>query len=69
MLSTKIEIRLAKAEAINWTSLEYGKNTLPPIINRPIGEMTIYLVYPFCDSVRIQLQGMGLESDAGSVRL
>ncbi|RZC31282.1 protein SGT1 homolog A-like [Glycine soja] len=36
VLSTKIEIRLAKAEAINWTSLEYGKNTLPPIINRPI---------------------------------
>ncbi|XP_050230582.1 protein SGT1 homolog B-like [Mercurialis annua] len=26
VLSTKIEIRLAKAEAINWTSLEYNKD-------------------------------------------
>lgn len=29
VLSTKIEIRLAKAEAINWTSLEYSKD-MPP---------------------------------------
>ncbi|KAG4972905.1 hypothetical protein JHK87_029726 [Glycine soja] len=36
VLSTKIEIHLAKAEAINWASLEYGKDMLPPIINRPI---------------------------------
>ncbi|KAL9328732.1 hypothetical protein ACSQ67_003735 [Phaseolus vulgaris] len=36
VLSTKIEIRLAKAEAINWTSLEYSKDALPPKINMPI---------------------------------
>ncbi|XP_014519304.1 protein SGT1 homolog A [Vigna radiata var. radiata] len=36
VLSTKIEIRLAKAEAINWTSLEYSKDTLPTKINMPI---------------------------------
>lgn len=29
VLSTKIEIRLAKAEAINWTSFEYNKDALP----------------------------------------
>ncbi|RDY09747.1 Protein SGT1-like B, partial [Mucuna pruriens] len=36
VLSTKIEIRLAKAEAITWTSLEYSKDTLPPKIIKPI---------------------------------
>ncbi|XP_027360017.1 protein SGT1 homolog A-like isoform X1 [Abrus precatorius] len=36
VLSTKIEIRLTKAEAINWTSLEYSKDTLPQKINMPI---------------------------------
>ncbi|KAH9309770.1 hypothetical protein KI387_037681 [Taxus chinensis] len=30
ILSTKIEIRLAKAETINWTSLEYDKNQTVP---------------------------------------
>ncbi|CAL0311406.1 unnamed protein product [Lupinus luteus] len=33
VLSTKVEIRLAKAEAINWTSLEYNKDVLPQKIN------------------------------------
>ncbi|CAL0332001.1 unnamed protein product [Lupinus luteus] len=33
VLSTKVEIRLAKAEAINWTSLEYTKDVLPQKIN------------------------------------
>ncbi|XP_019444644.1 PREDICTED: protein SGT1 homolog A-like [Lupinus angustifolius] len=33
VLSTKVEIRLAKAEAINWTSLEYNKDLLPQKIN------------------------------------
>jgi len=47
VLSTKIEIRLAKAEAINWTSLEYSKDTLPTKISMPIGEMTIYIFDPF----------------------
>ncbi|KAK7307877.1 hypothetical protein VNO77_41317 [Canavalia gladiata] len=36
VLSTKVEIRLAKAEAINWTSLEYSKDTLPQKINMPM---------------------------------
>ncbi|XP_045814032.1 protein SGT1 homolog B-like [Trifolium pratense] len=35
VLSTKIEIRLAKAEAINWTSLEYSKDVVPQKINVP----------------------------------
>ncbi|KAJ1416141.1 Tetratricopeptide-like helical domain superfamily [Sesbania bispinosa] len=35
VLSTKIEIRLAKAEAINWRSLEYGKDILPQKIKMP----------------------------------
>ncbi|CAO2838730.1 unnamed protein product [Amaranthus hypochondriacus] len=30
VLSTKIEIRLAKAEAIHWTSLEYNKDAVVP---------------------------------------
>lgn len=29
-MSTKIEIRLAKAEVINWTSLEYSKEIVVP---------------------------------------
>ncbi|MED6156479.1 Cochaperone protein [Stylosanthes scabra] len=33
VLSTKVEIRLAKAEALNWTSLEYSKDVLPQKIN------------------------------------
>nr|XP_025699958.1 protein SGT1 homolog B isoform X2 [Arachis hypogaea] len=33
VLSTKVEIRLAKAEALNWTSLEYSKHVLPQKIN------------------------------------
>lgn len=28
VLSTKIEIRLAKAEAVNWSSLEYSKDAV-----------------------------------------
>ncbi|XP_061344059.1 protein SGT1 homolog A-like [Gastrolobium bilobum] len=36
VLSTKVEIHLAKAEAISWTSLEYNKDTLPQKINMPI---------------------------------
>ncbi|EEF51253.1 chaperone binding protein, putative [Ricinus communis] len=36
VLSTKIEIRLAKAEVINWTSLEYCKeNIVPRKLNAP----------------------------------
>ncbi|KAE9606550.1 putative SGS domain, HSP20-like chaperone, tetratricopeptide-like helical domain-containing protein [Lupinus albus] len=35
VLSTKVEIRLAKAEAINWTSLEYSKDVLPQKITTP----------------------------------
>lgn len=35
VLSTKIEIRLAKAEAVNWTSLEYSKDVLPQKIIVP----------------------------------
>lgn len=38
VLSTKIEIRLVKAEVINWTSLEYCKEiTVPQKINVPSG--------------------------------
>ncbi|WOL12531.1 hypothetical protein Cni_G21298 [Canna indica] len=33
VLSTKVEIRLSKAEAITWTSLEYNENAVPPKIN------------------------------------
>ena len=34
VLSTKIEIRLAKAEEIHWTSLEFSKeNTVPQRVN------------------------------------
>lgn len=35
VLSTKVEIRLAKAEAINWTSLEYSKDVLRQKISTP----------------------------------
>jgi len=42
VLSTKIEIRLAKAEAIHWTSLEYSKDVLPQKIIVPSGEF-IYM--------------------------
>ncbi|KAF7828219.1 protein SGT1-like protein A-like [Senna tora] len=35
VLSTKVEIRLAKAESINWTSFEYSKDVLPQKINKP----------------------------------
>ncbi|XP_058778313.1 protein SGT1 homolog A-like [Vicia villosa] len=35
VLSTKIEVRLAKAEAINWTSLEYCKDVAPQKISVP----------------------------------
>ncbi|RZC31286.1 Protein SGT1-like B isoform E [Glycine soja] len=59
VLSTKIEIRLAKAEAINWTSLEYGKNTLPPIINRPIGLVRRASAQPASmGSVAVECSGM-----------
>ncbi|KAH1267577.1 Protein SGT1 B [Glycine soja] len=59
VLSTKIEIRLAKAEAINWTSLEYGKNTLPPIINRPIGLVRRASAQPArMGSVAVECSGM-----------
>lgn len=34
VMSTKIEIRLAKAELLHWTSLEY--TTEPVVIQRPI---------------------------------
>ncbi|WOL15439.1 hypothetical protein Cni_G24220 [Canna indica] len=33
VLSTKVEIRLSKAEAITWTSSEYNENAVPPKIN------------------------------------
>ncbi|KAJ4711999.1 SGT1 [Melia azedarach] len=37
ILSTKVEIRLAKAELINWTSLEYSKEiTVPQKVNVPL---------------------------------
>jgi hypothetical protein len=36
VLSTKVEIRLAKAEPITWTSLDYkGKPKAPQKINAP----------------------------------
>ncbi|KAL2516762.1 Protein SGT1B [Abeliophyllum distichum] len=35
VLSTKIEMRLAKAEPINWTSLEYVAEVVPQKINSP----------------------------------
>ncbi|XP_004511553.1 protein SGT1 homolog A [Cicer arietinum] len=35
VLTTKIEIRLAKAETVNWTSLEYSKDVLPQKISVP----------------------------------
>lgn len=35
VLSTKVEIRLAKAEDINWTSFEYTKDALPQTKNIP----------------------------------
>ncbi|KAI8546277.1 hypothetical protein RHMOL_Rhmol07G0104700 [Rhododendron molle] len=35
VLSTKVEIRLVKAEAINWPSLEYSKEVAVPHVNAP----------------------------------
>ncbi|KAL5168035.1 Protein SGT1 B [Glycine soja] len=59
VLSTKIEIHLAKAEAINWASLEYGKDMLPPIINRPIGLVTKASAQPTrMGSVAVECGGM-----------
>jgi len=45
VLSTKIEIRLAKAEAIHWTSLEYSKDVLPQKIIVPSGELITWVVF------------------------
>ncbi|XP_050387803.1 protein SGT1 homolog [Argentina anserina] len=37
VLSTKVEIRLAKAEAIHWTSLEFRNDSLVPVkVNTPV---------------------------------
>lgn len=37
VLSTKVEIRLAKAEPIQWTSLEFSKdNPVPLVVNAPV---------------------------------
>jgi len=42
VLTTKIEIRLVKAEAINWTSLEYSKEvTVRQNVNVPSGESPV----------------------------
>ncbi|XP_043716686.1 protein SGT1 homolog isoform X2 [Telopea speciosissima] len=47
VLSTKVEIRLAKAEAINWTSLEFTReNTIIQKINVPSGTGTVRPTYP-----------------------
>ncbi|KAJ4954591.1 hypothetical protein NE237_011374 [Protea cynaroides] len=47
VLSTKVEIRLVKAEAINWTSLEYtGEKTISQKINAPSGTGTGRPSYP-----------------------
>nr|KYP67314.1 Suppressor of G2 allele of SKP1 isogeny [Cajanus cajan] len=46
VLSTKIEIRLAKAEDINWASLEYSKDILPTKINKPIAVQSERPAYP-----------------------
>ena len=41
VLPTKIEIRLAKAEAIHWTSLQFSKeNTVPQSTNVSSGRLT-----------------------------
>ena len=44
-MSTKIEIRLAKAEIITWTSLEHGKG--PAVLPKPdvsTGFSTFYIL-------------------------
>ncbi|XP_043717048.1 protein SGT1 homolog B-like isoform X2 [Telopea speciosissima] len=47
VLSTKVEIRLAKTEAINWTSLEFSRgNTITQKINAPSGTGTARPTYP-----------------------
>lgn len=46
ILSTKVEIRLAKAELINWTSLEYSKEiTVPQKVNVPLGRQHTLITY------------------------
>ncbi|KAK6935443.1 CS domain [Dillenia turbinata] len=47
VLSTKVEIRLAKADETNWTSLEYSR--APPVpqkINKPSGVGSVRPSYP-----------------------
>ncbi|KAJ4950443.1 hypothetical protein NE237_027275 [Protea cynaroides] len=47
VLSTKVEIRLAKAEAINWTSLEFSrKNLIIQKVNAPSGTGSGRPTYP-----------------------
>ncbi|KAF8379600.1 hypothetical protein HHK36_029041 [Tetracentron sinense] len=47
VLSTKVEIRIAKAEAINWTSLEFRKeNAVPQKINVSSGIESRKPTYP-----------------------
>jgi len=41
VLSTKVEIRLAKAEATNWTYFEYGKDMPHLKKNEPSVEVLI----------------------------
>lgn len=45
VLTTKIEIRLAKAETVNWTSLEYSKDVLPQKISVPTSELITRVVF------------------------
>lgn len=46
VLSTKIEIRLAKAESINWTSLEFTKdNAVPQKLNVSSGDSWFFYLF------------------------
>lgn len=48
VLSTKIEIRLTKAESINWTSLEFTKdNAVPQKLNVSSGDSWFFYLHNF----------------------
>ena len=52
VLSTKIEIRLAKAEPIHWTSLEFSTDiVVPQRVNASSGDLRFILILEFPSSV------------------
>ncbi|GAV76323.1 CS domain-containing protein/SGS domain-containing protein/TPR_2 domain-containing protein/TPR_11 domain-containing protein [Cephalotus follicularis] len=62
VLSTKVEIRLAKAEFIRWASLEYRKeNTVPQMVNVSTVSGSLRPTYPTSKPKRVDWDKMEAE--------